>query len=123
MSNVATPSRDQRQFRTVEPRYLDVERVDSLASTAALACGVLCVLLGCAVVMSALSFYKQQASYLRAHTIKTSRTTPSVRKRAQMATPLLSFITPKRSTPYVKTTTAKMIAATTAEDDDDSTDQ
>ncbi|KAL3248179.1 hypothetical protein MRX96_056591 [Rhipicephalus microplus] len=37
MSNVATPSRDQQQFRTVEPRYLDVDRVDSLASTAALA--------------------------------------------------------------------------------------
>ncbi|KAL3248198.1 hypothetical protein MRX96_056610 [Rhipicephalus microplus] len=81
MSNVATPSQNQQQFRTVEPRYLDVDRVDSLASTAALACGVLCVLLGLAVVMSAISFYKQQASYLRAQTIKTSRTTPSVRKK------------------------------------------
>ncbi|KAL3248190.1 hypothetical protein MRX96_056602 [Rhipicephalus microplus] len=123
MSNVATPSRDQRQFRTVEPRYLDVERVESLASTAALACGVLCVLLGCAVALSAISFYKQQASHLRTQTMKTSRTTPSVRKRAHMSTPLLLFITPKCSTPYVKTTMAKMIVATTAEEDDDSTDQ
>ncbi|KAL1447761.1 hypothetical protein MTO96_028336 [Rhipicephalus appendiculatus] len=117
MSNVATPARTHQQFSAVEPRAPDVDRADSLAPKAALACGVLCVLLGLAVAVSAISFYKQQASFLRAHTHNTSRSTPSARKRAHMTAPPPSPITPRRSAPHVKTATVKTIATTAAEDD------
>lgn len=118
MNNIAAPTtRTVEQATAVQARGPYVgRRDDSLASAVALACVVLCLLFALAVAVSAISFYNQQAIFLHTRAHKTSRTAPSVRSRAHVATQSPYSRTPERPNPYVRTAAAKTSTMTAAED-------